>query len=375
MRWPFLILALLLLCCGGCWASVDMNRLALVSGAALDRGEHASYRLTAQFVDPTGMVRNEERPNPYYTRWMEGSSILSCVTNLNRNNPRKPYWAHMKTLLIHEDLATEENVFDLLDFFHRDNEVRNDISIAMVSDRTAATYLEERLKPPLVESLILQEINEGAYEYTGKSPYTTLLDLLYIKYGPVHDMLLEKVQEKEGGIVYSGAVVLKKGKKVGEVQTPHIRGFHWLKNRMRRGEYTIPLENGKVSILVKGGETSMRITSLHPLTIAVEGTVDGYINEMLSPQDFSTVGSIQSLEKKCAALVADEIRASLKMSQELHADYCQVGNLVAQQYPDYWKKVKDSWSDHEWPQARFTVDISADIPHAVNQIPKGRTTE
>lgn len=372
MRFPlWLVLSLSLLLSGGCWAAKDIKELSIVSGVAVDPGERAPYRLTLQFADPTAMARERERPHPFYVKQGEGQSVLDAVRDISRSDPRQRLWSHLEMILINEELARQESLFQLLDVAHRYNEMRRDVVLALVSGSDAGRFLRLKLDPPLLEGSLLRRMNQESFE-SGESPMTTMLDFLHTKYGEVKDTLMVEMMETEGGIAYNGAAVLKNGRKVGRVDFPEIRGYLLLKNRLKSGIDVIRTERGKVTVWLVGEKIKPVVTSLRPLTFSIQGEIKGFIQEINTPESFEGIADFKRLEERVARKVTDEIRKSLRTSQRCRADYCQLGNLLAQSYPSYWKKVRSEWSDRVWPQAKFHIDVSARLNHSGIQTPKGR---
>lgn len=372
MRYPWwMALFLILMLTSGCWSARDIKQLSIVSGAAIDPGKQAPYRLTIQFADPTAMVHQQERPHPYYVKQAEGYSVLDAVRNISRRDSRRRLWSHMEMLLINEKLVRRENLFRLLDVAQRYHEMRRDIVVALVSGTDAARFLERKVEPPLLGGFVLRRINQESYE-SGEALLTTMFDLLLVKYGEVKDMLLVEARETEGDVSFNGAAVLKDGRKVGRVDFPEIRGYLLIKNLLKSGTDIIRTKRGSVTVWLEGGKIKTKVTSLRPLTFTIKGMVKGHIQEINSSEDFSRISSLRRLERRVAREVTGEIRRSLRTSQRFRADYCQLGNLLAQYHPSYWKKVKEHWSDRIWPQAKFRIEIHVRLLHSGRENPKGR---
>ena len=368
--WMALFLSLLLT--GGCWSAKDIKELSIVNGAAIDPGEKELYRLTIQFADPTALSREKERPRPFYVKQTEGNTILDAARNISRSDSRQRLWSHMEMLLINEKLARRESLFRFIDVAHRYHEMRRDIVIALVSGTDAARFLERKMEPSFLGGTVLRRINREAYE-AGEAIFTTMLDLLHVKYGEVKDMLLMEVREVDGGdVTYDGAAVLKNGKKIGHVHLPEMRGYLWLKNLLKTETNIIRTRRGSVTVWLEDGKIKTEVTSLSPLTFAIRGKVKGRIQEINTSEDFNRVSALRGLERQVAREVIDEIRNSLRTSQRMGADYCQMGNLLAAYHPSYWKRVKHKWSDRIWPQANFHIDIDVRLTQSGREKAKGR---
>ena len=132
-----LILALLFaLPAAGCWSYRGLDEMTIVSGIALDKDkETGNYLLSFEFVDLSGSVK-ENGPESKIIE-SEGKTIFEAVRNAKKKLRNKLYFGHAQMLIINQDIAKEEDIGSIMDWFMRDGEVRETINMAISREQTA----------------------------------------------------------------------------------------------------------------------------------------------------------------------------------------------------------------------------------------------
>lgn len=118
-----LVLPLLLT---GCWDSVELNRRAIVSGVAIDRGEGETekYVLSFQVIvadEISGQNARGISPVALYTG--KGRTMFEALANASRQTARFLSLAHVRVLVVSEKLA-REGIKDMMDVLERESDTR-----------------------------------------------------------------------------------------------------------------------------------------------------------------------------------------------------------------------------------------------------------
>ncbi|HWI53988.1 MAG TPA: Ger(x)C family spore germination protein, partial [Symbiobacteriaceae bacterium] len=120
--------ALLLLT--GCWSRVEVNDLAIVSLVGIDRTPEGEIELWINVVVPAraggapGAGAPTGQPgNPFIMLNARGKTILHAATRLQRQLPRRLFWAHARVILLGERLARDGSL-PAVDFLTRHRELR-----------------------------------------------------------------------------------------------------------------------------------------------------------------------------------------------------------------------------------------------------------
>lgn len=103
-----------------------MNDLAITVGLGIDKiGDQ--YQVSAQVVLPSQIAGSKggSPQSPVNLYKATGSTVYEAVRKITTLSPRKIYIAHLRILVLGEDLA-KEGISPVLDLLARDTEVRND---------------------------------------------------------------------------------------------------------------------------------------------------------------------------------------------------------------------------------------------------------
>jgi spore germination protein KC len=155
----------------------DVENNYFVIAAGIDKatdGIH-KYKVTAigeKFSGQSGGSSSSQGKTPEIV-CSEGDTIFEIFRNFSLFKSKSMFWGHIKYLLISEDIA-KENILDILDVFIRDHELRFDISIAIVKNTTAESFIRigdqiEQYTPDLLE---------GIFHNVGKLSLSTEVKLI-----------------------------------------------------------------------------------------------------------------------------------------------------------------------------------------------------
>lgn len=121
-----LLSVFVLLLLTGCWDSVELNRRAIVSGVAIDRGDSEAerYKLSFQVIVAEEISGEKSRgisPVALYTG--TGRTMFEALADASRQTARFLSLGHVRVLVISEKFA-REGIKDLLDVLERESDTR-----------------------------------------------------------------------------------------------------------------------------------------------------------------------------------------------------------------------------------------------------------
>ncbi|MDP4091707.1 MAG: Ger(x)C family spore germination protein, partial [Bacillota bacterium] len=77
-----------------CWNYREIDKLAIVTGVAIDKGDDQKFKLTVEVIDFTGEKNTKAVSR---TMTMEGKTIFDAARNAISISGKRLYWSHMKT--------------------------------------------------------------------------------------------------------------------------------------------------------------------------------------------------------------------------------------------------------------------------------------
>ena len=140
-RWiSSLLIVVLCLPLSGCWDYRGLNKISIVSGVAIDRQEDTkSYHLTIETIDFSAAGKESSGKSQLVET--EGVTIYDAVRNAKKRLAKKLYFGDIKVIVISSQIAREEGINSVLDWFLRDIELRETTNPIISQEKTAKEIL------------------------------------------------------------------------------------------------------------------------------------------------------------------------------------------------------------------------------------------
>lgn len=362
-----LYLSALVLIVPGCWSKYELTERGFVMGVALDQGENGKIALTTQIYRPTpakgGSGPSTEASNINIKT--TGASVMEAVRDIPIQLGRKAQWSHMRVVVVGEKLARKAEIGKLLDFFYRDHEPRHSVSL-IIAKGSAAKLLE---KQPLVEQTTGQQLlraKESAYNDTGKTLDTTLLDLVVQMKSAHSDAAVSYVYENKKDkqtFNAAGLALFKKGKMTGVLPAKQVEGLLMLRNEYNAGvvEVACPGRKGEsesLEILVLQTKIKPRLRG-DEATVQVRARADVAIGE-LKCTSVETRADEAELVRKIEENMQSQMAGAIRELQTKKTDVIGIGNRIYSMNPAKWKKIKKNW-DNQFAEIRFDIRVKVRI--------------
>ncbi|MEQ4483269.1 Ger(x)C family spore germination protein [Cohnella silvisoli] len=138
----FLIGLILLVFCTGCWDMKEINALAIVSLAGVDKNpETGEYTAYYQVINPTGLSTRQgsSARAAVYTYNFKDFSLGRFTDRTSRVMPRKFFTAHLQSYIISERYA-RQGILDFINFIELNPERRANV-VLYISDSPMNTIM------------------------------------------------------------------------------------------------------------------------------------------------------------------------------------------------------------------------------------------
>lgn len=358
----------------GCWDRVEINDLAIVTGAAFDLTDDNQLELSIQVFIPKSFSSGGGQGGGgsgggggpvTILHSHKGANASDAMSKLQGKIPRKIFWGQCKVFIFGKKLA-KKGIQKEIDFILRHPQVR-ERSYLFVSEGKAKRELENQ--PPL-ERYSAESIRELS-SLIGLQVTTQDMDELLTGEGQAALVPIVKSQtldkKKNTSLIYpnfKGTAVFRKDKMIGKLSEKATRGILWLRNEMEA--YTVSVKPKGLS-----GEISLNPVSSHAqiipkiqngkwkalVKIDTEGSViENDTNLLLfSPQSIKRVD--QAFEediKKRILFTLDEVQHQFK------ADIIGLGNAFYRKYPKQWKQNKKRWGKL-FPEVEMDIEVEGHI--------------
>ncbi|UKS27411.1 Ger(x)C family spore germination protein [Paenibacillus sp. HWE-109] len=371
LSWGLGLLALLLT---GCWDRNEVNDLALITGAAIDKHDNKTIELTVQIFVPrgssnismdSGLKGSGGGSQSSYVKSAFGINLADALSHLQEKLPRKLFWGHAEVIIFGEAVA-RSGIRDDLDYFMRapqpreraymyvsKGEARNILELNTKLERNTAESLREISKSKLTLSVTLADLAQmlGGGSRAAALPYMELT-------APLSSNNPDKSES-----FINATAVFKNDKMIGKIDDSTTRGALWLRNEIKQAVVTVVPENteGTVSAnlikskttlepIIENGKWRMNVW-IHTEDDALQNTTELNLVE--------DSNAVKTVEKALNADIENRVRSALDKAQhDLQADIFGFAGEFHRAYPKEWKKNQQRW-DELFPTVEVAIHSDA----------------
>ncbi|MGZ0039572.1 Ger(x)C family spore germination protein [Paenibacillus ottowii] len=383
IRLGFLGMAFLLICStlSGCWSSSPVEDLNLEAGIAMDVAEPSSQEEqikrkggdyprkelitgTFQFIIPEGgggSDKTSSQAKKFFSIKETGDSVFEMLREISLRINRPPIGYHLKTVIISSSLLRKIPLYELLDFFLSDNDIRPSVQLLISTDK-ASNALQESI-PGQIPAYVLKDIFANRKRNARLVKSVALAKVI----GPMRaksSFVLPNVITAEKEIKLAGAGVIK-----GKTQTyggflneSEVEGLMWIRGELSGGilkeldpktqknmAYEIKTVKSRIKAIVRGNDISFRVRIKSEGRLSESYTQDENLgnNRLLGRQESIFQEKVNSLAEQTVA--------------KMHALRVEVGGFgeaLRIQHPQVWRKVKADW---DTTFSTIPVQVSSDI--------------
>ncbi len=372
----------------GCWDKQEIGEIAIINGIAVEMTNDGRYRVIAQDVNPRAVASSSgtapEFSKSYRNAIFEGESIYDALNNLDMITPSQRFLAHTQVIIVSEEIAREKGVADILDYFSRNPQFRNDIwfvigkgsLVDLMDIGGRVTYVTTRKIFQILESNkknnLLVPTQTGKFitliENGSTQPYTAGVEIHTntVPNQAAQGILEGHVPEPPIEVILNSTAVFRQDKLAGWFDVKESRGLQWVRGEFKSGNISFdnPMAPGKkIGAAVVSNRTKIKPhMSNGEISISINIELESYLQEVQGGIDFSKPEVISSLESAQDKHVEEEVQAAVKKSQELNADVFGFGDAIHRSYPKRWQEIEADWAE-VFPEIVVDVQVKSIIRH------------
>ena len=364
-----ILLSLLIYLCtcllSGCWNYKEVEKLAIVSGVAIDKSKDGTVIVTTEIVN---MEQDQKQSmlKPAYLQAV-GKTFFDAVRTIISLQGKKLYWSHAKVVIISEDIA-KEGISSAIDFINRDAELRSDMWIMLSRERTAREIFNGTAEPEM-ENIFSFQIDDAmrAQKFISRYPAVELYELI------------DKLESKEKATVIptirlievnnmtthyiSGAAILRRDKLIGYLDALEAKSLLWLENELKGGLFivsNIGKNHTNVALELLRSKTKIKPEVIdEKLSIRVDLTIDADIGEIMGSEDVISEKGRAALKKAAEKQIKESLNKLIEKAQkEYKTDFLGFGEKVHRYMPEAWKSIEKQWNEvFADMETSVTVDV------------------
>lgn len=330
----------------GCWNYREIDKLVVVGGVAVDKGEDGHYYITVETIQIEGGTEEKTSSKTYS---ISGKTIFDAVRNEISKTGKKLYWSHTKVVIISQEIA-KDGILEILDWFHRDSETRADINLLVSKEKTAKEILMSKPSRTEIVSLNLEEMLKNQKSLS-KAPVVEIWKAIADIEAPGIVTALPLVQLENSLPKIYGTGVFKEDKLIGFLDGEESQASLFVRDEIRGGLLVSKKGDNKLS-----SQISLEIfkskTKIKPIinrdgikiNISIDTTVA--IDEMDGKDNYTDEHKLKWLENRFEKILTQRVEDVIKHVQtEYEVDIFGFGAKIQEEEPQKWKEIESNWGN------------------------------
>lgn len=370
----FLFILLLSFMLTGCWNYRGLDEMTIVAGVAIDKNpENGNFLLTFEFVDISGSIKDSGPKSKLIES--EGVTIFDACRNAKKRVQNKLYFGHTQLLVISQDIARNENMCEILDFFLRDGECRETMSVAISQEPTASDILAVNGLDQAIISIKAEKLMERDNAVTASTMDVELYAAYEMLRAEGRELALSAlhkvVNDGEPACEVNGLAVFKGQRLAGFLSPEETKYFLFAIDSIKGGLFPFSSQEGgkkDATLEIYKSKTKRALERKNgPVSISIRTDLTAYLGEFRVLHTDLDEKKITELETTAAKELQGNINGVIKKVQsEYGADIFGFGNMIYKRDFALWNQLKDSW-DSEFKSLEVEVQAEVHISSTSSQ--------
>ncbi|WP_226668327.1 Ger(x)C family spore germination protein [Metabacillus litoralis] len=375
-KFIFIALIFSLLC--GCWSAKELTDLAIVSAMGIEKSGD-DYILTVQIVNPGDIAGKSQTTRVAVSTYsIKGRSIFEAIRKLSKLAPRKLYFAHLRLVVIGEELA-KEGISEALELMSRDHEFRTDFYLLISKDFSPYDILN--VLTPIEKNPSNKVFNTIEVSYKNWAPTAGVkLDELINKLTSKGDnpvltgIFIEGDKSVAGSLsnvesipspanlMLENIAVFKKDQLVGWLGQEESKGYNYIADNVKNTVAVLDWKDGKITLEFSKSSTKITaITDSEQPKIIVDVFPEAQIGEVQANIDLTQESNMIEVEKIINERGRKVLGDVVKKAQNLQTDIFGFGDAIHRENPKIWKELEADWNEVVFPELDIEINFKTTI--------------
>jgi len=377
----------------GCLEPVEINKLGIVAGIAIDK-EDDKYIVTTQVINPSAIAGESQGALPVYSLKAEGESIHEAYKKLDQITSFTSSLSHLNAIVINEELA-KAGISPLLNFALRRFDIRPDIAILVAKDESAGDILNVLTAIDMIPSVkmnISSRVSSRTQRLTSYNLYqvvdmvntdsiNVVLNAISIYHEEEHlDKNIERKDGTEGKTASKGSTIdnildvaapvqlriehlaVFQGDKItGFIDDHEAQLYNMVMGAPKRYDIVTRIEKDYYTSLGVTQTKSKITTDLANNEATIKMKLTGMIFENTYPIDFTNEENLVAISEHLKSHFEQDISDFVdKVQTELKSDIFGIGGKAHAQESKIWKEKEGYWSEL-FPELTINIEIELEI--------------
>lgn len=371
MKKIFLILIVLFL--SGCNYR-ELDKIAITVGCGLEKVDDG-YKITVQIADTQkqGNSNSSTSPVRFKNYAYTDRTIHEAARGILTKLPKKAYTKHMQILVIDEKIANN-GINEIIDFWFREVELRNDFYVFVSKDSTPIEVLGVLTQIYPINSVGIRNLIENNFKYLGGTVLTTFDDLTSSYISKTKEIILPTivVLGKDGNkkdnlessipeslISLSETAYFRDNKLVGYLDKKQTIYYNLVKNALKTSIISYECDKDKfVTFEIIENKTDIDIVKNKP-EVNIKVQAKGNLTSIMCEYDISKNDGIKMIEKEGSLEIKKQIDSLFKLSKDNKTDIFSIRDIYYKHNNKYYKNISN-YNDF-FDNLKFNVDVKLNI--------------
>jgi len=377
----------------GCLESIELNKLGIVAGIAIDKTDD-TYTITAQMLNPSAIAGETGNALATYSLKAEGESIHEAYKKLDQITSSALALSHLDVIVINEEFS-KSGISPLLNFALRRDDIRPDIAIVVAKDEKAGDILSvvqalDRI--PASKLNISSRVSSRTQRLTNYNLYevvdmvntnstNVVLNAVSIYHEEDHvDKEVKRPDGTEGKTQRDGSTVdnmlditvpvqlrmehlavFQGDKLAGFINDAEGQLYNMIMGDYKRYDIVTRIEEDYYTSFGVTELKSKITTNLEQNEATIKMKVSGIVLENTYPVDFTNHENLVAM----SVYLKDELEQNLndfveKVQTELKSDIFGIGGKANHQESKIWKEQEGYWSEL-FPELTIHIEVELEI--------------
>ena len=371
MKKIFLILIVLFL--SGCNYK-ELDKIAITVGCGLEKVDDG-YKITVQIADTQkqGDSNSSTSPVRFKNYAYTDRTIHEAARGILTKLPKKAYTKHMQILVIDEKIA-RDGIEDIIDFWFREVELRNDFYVFVSKDSTPIEVLGVLTQIYPINSVGIRNLIENNFKYLGGTVLTTFDDLTSSYISKTKEIILPTIMVlgKDGNkkdnlessipeslISLNETAYFRDNKLVGYLDKKQTIYYNLVKNALKTSIISYECDKDKfVTFEIIENKTDIDIVKNKP-EVNIKVQAKGNLTSIMCEYDISKNDGIKMIEKEGSLEIKKQIDSLFKLSKDNKTDIFSIKDIYYKHNNKYYKNISN-YNDF-FDNLKVNVDVKLNI--------------
>lgn len=343
----FIILIISIFLLTGCYDNIELNNLAIITGIGIDYHDD-NYYLTYEILNDIKTADNTTMLS--YTLSGSGKTISDAFINTNYKVGKKPYFAHLKVVLLSENVING-HFKDLTDYLLRDTEIRDEfIAIVTLNTTPKDILTHNNDNTPVISDYLIHLIDNEKYNnnLANNENYQKILAKLV---GNHYDITLSTVTiNKNDEITLNNLVIFKDYNYQDTLSKKESGLYNLLSKSIFAMEFTKEYEDGIVTISLNYSKADIKVKNDE---IIIDLELEGKVIDNEAGIKLNEEKSYKMLNQDFANIIKEDVVNFVSKLQKNQSDILGLQDI-------YYKTTRKE-NKNLWETAKINVNVDLKI--------------